>query len=357
MGFLLASFVIFKEILTHFAKLKSKKKQAHPIPETPPVQLTVQPAAPKYDWLVALMLSLITFWPSGIVHSVRIGNDPMFYSLYAWGLLFLIKWHYDQRDRSLYTGFILATLCFITKANAVALYGVFGIIYLWKIIKRRNIKPYLIKTAILFIIFVIGFLVTFGASVEDKMNGSTAHFMVPNMPDLGPQEVGNKLINYIWMDLPSFINEPYVYSWEEKAGRQYFWNFNLKTALISEFHFDTTFHRTLAYWLTLLFLGMIVFTITGLIMILRKEFKKHLILFFNLLLLYIAAILFRYTIPTSCAQDFRYIFPSLTSFCFFFGYTLLFYRRKGWTRIAAVGYIMALLFISLSILFFIGLQF
>jgi hypothetical protein len=360
MGFLLASLLIFKEILARLSKLKSKKKKSQGVLE--PAAQSVPTVQTSYDeraraQLIALMLSLITFWPSGIVHSVRIGNDPIFYCLYAWGLLFLVKWQYDQRDRSLYTSFVLTTLCFITKANAVTLYGVTGIIYLWKLIKERKLKNYLVKTAIILIIFGLGFLITFGASVEEKLNGSTAHFMVPNMPDLGPQEVGNLLINYIFFDLSSFINEPYVYSWEEKAGRQYFWNFNLKTALISEFHFDTIFHRTLTYWLTFLFLGMLVFTIIGLVMILRKEFKKHLILFLNLILLYMAAILFRYTIPTSCAQDFRYIFPALISFCFFYGYTLLFYRRKGWIPLEMVGYTLAVPFIVFSILFFVGLQF
>ncbi|MCL6588892.1 MAG: hypothetical protein K6U80_02960 [Firmicutes bacterium] len=355
MGFLLASLLIFKETLTNLSRPKSKKKKSQAL--SGPPERSAQPAQSNNDWIIALMLSLITFWPSGIIHSARIGNDPMFYFLYAWGLFFLVKWRYDQKDRNLYASFVLTTLCFITKANALVLYGVTGIIYLWNLIKKRNPQKYLFKTAILLIIFSMGFMITFGASVAEKLNGSKAHFLAPNMPDLGPQEVGNRLINYLWFDLPSFINEPYVYSWEEKAGRQYFWNFNLKTALISEFHFDSAFHRTSTFLLTIIFLGMILFVITGLVMILRKEFKKHLILFLNLILLYVAAVLFRYSIPASCAQDFRYIFPALISFCFFYGYALLFYRRKGWVRVEAVGYTLAVLFIGLSIPFFTGLQF
>jgi hypothetical protein len=256
----------------------------------------------------------------------------------------------------LYACFVITTLCLITKANALVLYGIIGIVYLWKIIKERNIKRYLIKTVILLIIFSMGFLITFGASIEETLNGSSAHFMVPNMPNLGPQEVENKLINFLWFDLPSFVNEPYAYSWEEKAGRRFLWNFLLKTGLMSEYHFDTPFHRSLAFWISILFLQILAFTIIGLIIILSKEFKKHIILFSNLVLLLIAVILFRISIPTACSYDFRYILPVLISFCFFYGYTLFVCRRKGWIRLETAGYILAIPFIVLSILFFIGLQ-
>jgi hypothetical protein len=313
----------------------------------------------KTDWFIALVLGLITFWPSNIMHSVRIGNDVMFYFLYALGLMFLVKWYYDNTDKNLFLSFIFTTLCFITKANALILYGIIGIIYIWKFFmdKNRKIKPYVIRTAILLVIFAVGFWITFGAAVAEKIKGTSEHFMVPNIGNVGGQEVGNHLKNYVWFDLPEFINAPYTDPWGDKGGRQYFWNYLFKTGLVGEFQFDTPFHRMLSIILSDLFLVMLVFTLGGMVLFLRKEWKKHLILLLNLILLIIAAILFRISIPASCSNDFRYILPVLISFCFFYGYTMSYCRRKGWKELEFAGYLLAILFVITSGLFIVGLQF
>lgn len=348
MGFLVFTLFIFKNIVNHLSN-----QSAAPF-ETPERKT-------QQNRLVVLMLGLVTFWPSNIMHSVRIGNDGMFYFFYALGLLFLIKWYYDNTDKSLYLSFIFTTLCFITKANALILYELTGIIYCWKFMKDkdRNIQKYFIQTAILWVIFAVGFWITFGAAVTEKMKGNPENFMVPNAKgeELAGQEVGNQLKNYVWFDLREFITEPYMDPWSDRGGRQYYWNYLFKTGLVGEFQFDTPFHRFLTILLSGLFLGMLFYAIVGLILILRKEWKEHIILFLNLVLLIIASILFRYSIPASCSNDFRYILPLLISFCFFYGYTLFYYRRRGWKELEMAGYILAILFMASSSLFFIGLQF
>jgi hypothetical protein len=353
MGFLFVALSIFQNILSHFAGWSPGNPSAA-VPETLKDKT-------KRDWILALSLGLATFWPSNIMHSVRLGNDVMFYFFYALGLLFLVKWYYDNTEKSLFLSFIFTTLCFITKANALILYGLTGIVYLWKFFtdKDRNIKKYIIRTTILLAIFAAGFWITFGAAVAEKMKGNSENFMVPNIKDggLAGQEVGNQLKNYVWFDLPVFIAEPYADPWGDKGGRQYFWNYLLKTSLVGEFQFDTPFHRFLTTLLSGLFLGMLFYAIVGLILILRKEWKEHIILFLNLILLIIAAILFRVSIPASCSGDFRYILPLLISFCFFYGYTLFYYRRKDWKELEITGYILAILFMASSSLFVIGLQF
>jgi hypothetical protein len=353
MGFLGSSLLIFENIGAHLPVFHKPGNGSDPIPETPG-------AKSKKGRFIGVMLGLVAFWPSNIMHSVRIGNDGMFYFFYALGLLFLIKWYYDNTDRSLYTGFVCAALCFITKANALILYGVIAIIYLLKFItdKDRDIRQYLIRAVVLLILFAAGFGITFGAAVAEKMKGSTEHFMVPNMGNLGGQEVGNQLKNYVWFDLPEFITEPYTDPWGDRGGRQYFWNYLFKTGLVGEFQFDTPFHRTVTILLSSLFLGLLGYVITGLIwLILKKEWQEHGILLLNLILLIGAAILFRISIPASCSNDFRYILPVLISFGFFYGYTLAICRRKGWTLLEMAGYIWAVLFMAASSIFMVGLQF
>lgn len=352
MGFLLASLGIFQTILARLPRFK-------PAPKGPAAILEPQREDKYRAGLITVMLGLLTFWPSGILHSARVGNDGMFYILFAWGLYFLVKWWYAGKNRDLYLSTLLAALGFITKANGAVLFGVIGIMYLWKAIQERKLKQYLIKGFIILIMFSMGFLITFGAAVEEKLQGSKYQFMVPNVTDwdYSSQVVGNKPANYLRFDLGAFIKEPYVYPFEEKGARSLFWNYLLKTGLIGEFRIDTPFHQNMARGLSVLFLGILVFSMIGFIEILRKEFTRHLILFWNLILLLAAGILFRLWIPLSCSQEFRYIFPLLISSCFFYGYTLSVCRRKGWAVLEIAGYSLALIFMGGGIGFFVGLQF
>jgi hypothetical protein len=349
MGFLLAALAIFQTIFARLSLLHPEKEQSGVPPEI---------SEAKYqNWLMAVMLGLLTFWPSGILHSTRVGNDGMFYFLYAWGLYFLLKWLYGGRNRYLYASVFLASLSFITKANGAVLFGVIGIVYLWKIIKERKLKRSLIKTFILVIMFGMSFWITFGAAVEEKLQGSKYQFMVPNVNDwdYSSQVVENKPQNYLRFDPVAFVKEPYVYPFEEKGARSLFWNYLLKTGLIGEFRVDLPFHLKLMTGLSVLFLGMIVYGFIGFIWMMVKEFNQHQVLFWNLLLLLAAAIFFRAWIPLSCSQEFRYIFPLAISSSFFYGYTLFLYRRKGWRGPEWLGYGMAFLMMGGGIAFFVGL--
>ena len=345
-GFLATSLIIFKRI----ASEHQSKDQSGTTPGTAELK--------RYqDRFVAVGFGLIAFWPSAVMHSTRLGNDMMFYFLYALGLLYLIKWYFDNTARSLYTAFILTTLCFITKSNALILYGVFGIIFLFKFLKERKFKKYLVRAAILLIIFSAGFWVTFGQSVVEKMNGSKDNFMVSGAWGLKGLEVGNEPKNYLWFDFSIFATQPFADPWHDEAGRQYYWNHLFRTGLTGEYDFGSPFHRTVSLLLGFLFLGMLGFLIVSLPWMLWKEWNKHLILGLSLFFLLAASILIRISMPFACMNDFRYILPLLISFCFFYGNSLAVWRRKGWIPLEYAGLILAVLFMAASGLFIIGLPF
>jgi hypothetical protein len=350
MGFLLASLGIFQTLFAHLSRFQQELTESEGNHSPSPNN--------KYQtWIIAVIFGLITFWPSGILHSTRIGNDGMFYLLYAWGLYYLLKWWYEGKTGYLYGSILLAALGFITKANGAVLFGVIGLVYLWRAIQERKVKRYLIKAFIILIMFGMGFWITFGAAVEEKLQGSKYQFMVPNVSDwdYSSQVVENKLVNYLGFDLGAFVKEPYVYPFEEKGARSLFWNYLFKTGVIGEFRVEAPFEQWVAMGLSVIFLGLMVFSVIGFIEILRKEFSQHLVLFWSMVLLLVAAILFRMWIPLSCSQEFRYIFPLLISSCFFYGYTLLICQKKGWRGLERVGYTLAVLMMGGGIAFFVGL--
>ncbi|MGD9155567.1 MAG: hypothetical protein PVG90_08700 [Bacillota bacterium] len=303
-----------------------------------------------------LIFGLITFWPSGIIHAARLGNDALFYPLYAWGLAFLIKWRDDNADRSLYWSFCLITLALITKANSLVLYLVFGTVYFLKFCQAAVKQKYLVKTALLLVILLAGLGITFGRMVEAKLQGSPDHFLVANAGGLKWVAVGNTPRNYLFFDLPSFVTEPYVNPFENQGGRQYFWNYLLKTGLVGEFSYDTALHRGLTILLSILLLLMLLYLLISLI-VLPGLGSGHLVLALNAFFLLGAAIAFRISIPASCSNDFRYIFPLTISLAVFFGLAICGYRLQKWRLGEYVGYGVAFVFMATSIVFFVTLAF
>lgn len=301
-----------------------------------------------------LVFALITFWPSGIIHSLRIGNDVLFYLFYALGLVYLIKWQADDTRRSLYSSFSFITLAFITKANALVLYLVFGVVYLIKFCATAVKHKYLWQTVCLLAIFTLGFGITFGRMVEAKFKGSNDNFLVANASGLQGVAVGNGLKNYLSFDLQSFVTEPYVNPFEDKGGRQSFWNYLFKTGLVGEFWFNNPFHRVLTMVLSILFLLMFVYMIVSLV-IFRSYLKGQLVLVLNAVFLLLSAIAFRIAIPAACSNDFRYILPFLISFAWFFGWGTWCFRQHKRYWLAKAGYGLAMFFIVTSIVFFTAL--
>jgi hypothetical protein len=307
-------------------------------------------------YLSYLLFALIAFWPSGIIHSIRIGNDGLFYLLYALGLWFLIKWQDDDASRSLYWSFALITLALITKANALVLYMVFGCVYLLKFggapVKRRYLRPTLILVAI----FMIGFGITFGRMVQAKLKGANDNFIVANASGLQGVAVGNGLQNYLYFDLQSFLTEPYVNPFEDRGGRQFFWNYLFKTGLVGEFSYNSLLHRVLTTLLSFSFLLMFLYTTVSLI-VFSSYLTGQLVLVLNAVFLLLSAVAFRISIPAACSNDFRYILPLLISFIGFFGWGIWCYLQQKWHWVAKVGCGLAVFFSVTSIVFFVTLSF
>jgi hypothetical protein len=323
-------------------------------PDVKPRTAFLRPGDPRRA-IVYLTFALLVFWPSGIIHSVRIGNDTLFYLFYLLGLTYLCKWWDDDSRRSLYGSFIFITLAFVTKANALVLYLVFGVVYLLKIGKAEDKRRYLVTTAALGAIFMVGFGITFGRMVVLRLNNnSNDHFVVANAASLRGVAVGNTPKNYLWFDLPSFVTEPYVNPFEDRGGRQFFWNYLFKTALVGEFSYNNPINRILTILLSVAFVLMLLYTVISLI-VFSSYLRGQLVLVLNAVILLGAAIAFRISIPAACSNDFRYILPILVSFAVFFAGALWCYRQRRRNWLERIGYGLAVFFMATSTAFFLVL--
>ncbi|MEQ8188902.1 MAG: phospholipid carrier-dependent glycosyltransferase, partial [Candidatus Eremiobacterota bacterium] len=213
--------------------------------------------------LYYLAVSLMVFWPSGIIHSVRITNDIMYYMFYTAGLYFLIKWYDEEKYRFLYGSAICTFLGILTKFNCVFMGSIIGISIIYKLMKEKDKKKYVKHIIIIAIIILSGILVIFIRNVNYiKYNNE---WISVNVGELPPGlSIENKASNFLYFDIKNFINEPFTSCWEDKQGRQIFWNYLFKTGLFGEFNFPSTFHTNSGIIISFLFIIMLFFFITGL---------------------------------------------------------------------------------------------
>jgi hypothetical protein len=313
-------------------------------------------------FLLYTAAALLVTWPSGIIHSVRIGNDSLLYPIYALSALYLVKWDALRSWKYLLAGAVLAGLAVITKVNAIAIMCVLGLIYLFELYRGRKSAPELRdlikKGALIFFICLAGLFIALGRNIPGIINKSQSNLIVANLGGLDSRlRVGNFPSNYIYFDGKVFLTEPFTSAWDDTLGRQYFWNYLFKTSLFGEFDYSQPLAKSMAMIISFLFLLIAAYSIAGLFLTAREEILKHRVLLLNFLILIIAAIAYRIMAPYSCCNDFRFIFPILIPFCFMFAHSTRIYRIKGRTRLAAAGIAAGILFILCNTVFFISLLF
>jgi len=305
--------------------------------------------------LLYLAVALLAFWPSGIIHSVRIGNDVLFYFLYAAGFYYLLRWSRLDDMKNLFLSVLFGTLAFMTKANGIVLVGLIGIEFFVKWIGRKDKLRYALRRSWLILFVIAGLAVNFGAKIWYAMQDRSSDWLVGNVVNTINRDlfVTNQLPNYLIFDVKTFLVQPFTSTWQDWGGRQYFWNFLLKSSLFAEFSFPYVYHEVIASFISVAFLLMTAMFLYLLLTYKRSDagpFVRPLLL--NLLLFIVVLILYRAKIPASCNGDFRYILPSLLSFVPLVVYSSAKLDRTAPQAIRIGAKAVLIAFIVLSFLFF-----
>lgn len=353
MGFLLAGVGILQISLNGLKKRFSR--------EMPVSGFTLRrPKLFQDDLLLIVSASLLIFWPSNIIHSVRIGNDILLYLFYALTVFYLLRWDRDRAPKNLYLSGLFAALSVVTKTNAVLLWGLIGVVLLIDFFRDRFRpsfwKDWLKKCWPLALMFLVCVGLALGGNIAAKIRNPSANLLVGNVAgSYGDLAVGNQPHNYLYFDLKTYLTEPFTSAWSDNLGRQYYWNYLFKTALVGEFDYPHPLTKALAEILSALFLAMLAFGLSGLFMMDRKNKALHRVQLLNFLILAVAGVVFRISIPASCSNDFRYILPVLIPFAFLYVYSAQAIRARGWKRLASFGLFLAAFFCAVSAAFVFSL--
>ncbi|WP_039912047.1 hypothetical protein [Cellvibrio mixtus] len=296
---------------------------------------TIRLAFRKHPLVITMASIALCLWPSGIIHSIRIGNDLGVYACYALSFFYTIKWWKNRDSQTLFWASLWMAGSLLSKSNGLAVAGVLGVLMLFHIYGLAR-KPALFQqhktklfrdVAIAGGLFCGAILLNFADNIKHYLDGTSEDWLLSNVSEMiNPGlKVGNEPKNYLILDTATFLEQPFISTWEDKYGRQYFWNFVLRSALSSEYFFNGDGMQIWGTVNGILLLAMLAGTAvfylqqqpqTGAARFKRLAYRNApwimaLVFPFILLLAY------RIKVPLSCNTDFRYIYPVLLPILFF----------------------------------------
>jgi hypothetical protein len=341
LGFMFFGLLILKAVLDWFSEDNESYLDG---------QLSVR--ATNLFWVVGL---LFAFWPVSIIHSVRVGNDPLLYFLFSASLYYILLWYRSDSRFHLIAASMIGAFAILTKANGEILIAVLGVVGLYKMIRSKQWLRY-------FRVAIVPCLLMFGATAITiapglilKMEGKRDKLYIDNIDGLSKANlVGNTAANYFWFDAKTFIVEPYTDPYDDRMGRQYFWNYLAKTGLFGEFKYPSLQSKNAAVICSFLFVIMSLYVFSGIYYMRKQDFKLLAVVLLSGFFLWAGVTYMRITFPANI--DFRYIVPVLITFCALHAISILGFYRIGAKRMADIGKVLAVMFSIGSVIFITGIR-
>ena len=291
-----------------------------------------------------LASSLWLFWPLMIMVTPRIGNDSMFYLMHVLCMWAGINYVKNGCGKYLVASVVASALALWTKSTGLVSVGMVFLFVVSGFLANKQLhKPSKteIVSWVMFVVLVVAFVIQRlqGGELVGNASALNSFMRVPNFA-----------FNYLYFDLRNFLEYPFTSGWDSAMGRDFFWNYALKSSMFGEWSMlPTTNGRFWATMMSVFLLGLIVYAIRGF-------WKTRLNLVHWLLLLqgiaFIASLMaLRIKYPFACSNDFRYILPILLSFAPFvaMGVTL----KESSTSWKVCGYITVVAFVVSSAVLYI----
>lgn len=356
MGFVLFGLLILQELLNRYAANISPGFNERSIESDRKITSFFRNInhSLKKDSLFWIIGALFALWPVSIVHSVRVGNDPMLYFLVSTSLYYIVRWYrYDQK-RDLMISSLVGAAAVLTKANGEILIAVLGVIGLYKMVKGKQWVYYLKIAIVPCLIMLCAVAITLGPGLILKIQGKRDKLYIDNITGISTANlVGNTASNYLWFDAKIFITEPYTDPYDDRMGRQFFWNYLGKTGIVGEFKYPKPLTTNATVICSFLLILMFIYIVAGLYQMRRSDFKEMAPVLLSGFFFWAGVTYMRMTFPANI--DFRYIVPILITVCALFAVSILSFERAGATRLAVTGKVISILFTFTGVIFILSI--
>jgi len=302
----------------------------------------------RYAYLASIVS---VFWTGFALTGPRINNDIEFYFGALFCMLFAQRYWLAHKNSDMFLASLGASIAFASKSTGFVILAAWVVIYILCTIRSLKIGSLrtLLASAFTVLLFIgisnhrtiidifegkkIG-LVGGGNEIQKSLNGAL--------------RVNNTAGNYLYFDLKDYLLVPYTSAWVDEGGRQYFWNYLIKSSLSLYKEYKIwKVNDSLYSMLCILALLIFVLALWGII---NAKFRELPAVLFTISL-FSALIYFRINYPFSCNNEFRYIFPVL--------FPLAYFATRGAqilenSRLRKLSYISMLAFAALSFVFIVG---
>lgn len=278
---------------------------------------TLRMALRRSPWALGVATVALALWPSGIIHGLRIGNDPPLYAAAAVTTWFMIRWWRSGRRRHLLGMACCVVLALLCKSNAAVLLAAAAALIALRLLRRWRGAQAWIDAGAAAVVMAAGALLSIGRNLYYWWHGQIASWLIGNIGSLDANlHVPNQFRYFLPLDIPVFLSSPWVDSRDDATGRSNFWNFLLRSALSGEFSFAGTLHRFIAIvW------GLVLLWLLALLLMRASALRWSRAAAWRdapwivLSLLWLASVLYvRYRYPFSSESDFRLVLPLLLPF-------------------------------------------
>lgn len=289
----------------------------------------------RHPRVIVLASITLCLWPAGIIHSIRIGNDLALYATYGLAFFYIVKWWKNRSSQTLFWASLWMAAAVMSKSNGLAVAAVLGLLMLIHsyhvvckpVIFQQHKAKLLRDMMIAGGLFSAAILLNFADNIKHYMDGTSEDWLLSNVSEMiNPGlKVENHWKNYLIFDLATFVEQPFTSTWDDRYGRQYFWNFLLRSSLTSEFSFNAegmeVWGRINGVLLLIAIAGAIIyflqmqpnFSCSQVRRVAYRNAPWLIAIFFPLALL----LAYRIKVPFSSNTDFRYIYPIILPIIFF----------------------------------------
>lgn len=297
-------------------------------------------------WLAAL---LIVFWPSSVIHSVRVHVDALASPLMLAAIYWLGEWDWRGRARDLHAALGCAALALLTKASAYAVAATLIGFVFWRL--RSGTEPWrrrIERCALVVLVLAAAagvalFLRDTGQTFCQSLIGrACAGRYVPPEPDT--------LGRFLSFDLSSFLRRMDTVPSDPFLNR-FFKSILFGVQPLGD-DFEEARYRTIASLQSALLLVMILVCALGALQLRAASLRRYRVYLVAPVVLFVFLVGFRVLAPNEFHEDFRHIFPALVPFCLGYAGTVARFRRYSallFRAGVAVGIAMA----AASLLFFV----
>lgn len=314
----------------------------------------------KNKRILRLGTALIVFWPYSVANSVRLHNDTLACTFMAMAFYYVLVWYQEDRPRQLYLGALFTALSVLTKSSGYVMVLVLLILLAARFFtthdRLRLVRRGLVVGAML--VAALG-LNTLGKGEAPNSQNRLCQKILGTACDIhAVQFVENQPHDYFYLDLKSFLEEPFMLAERDVSGRHYFWNHLLKSSLfgtsnrVADKATSYEINRYIAGIMNAELLGMTAYLGLGFAFAAKRTLRKYAVVLLTLGASVAFMIGFRIVIPAPHHTDFRHIYPAVILVSLLYCSTIAFFRKRG-QALEYVGYALAVPFLVLSIVFFI----